>query len=65
MGGTYAILEKLPDGSLLFIERAESLEWAKMRLIALTSSSLHEYVVYDPTTGCEVAFKARQPHFNR
>jgi hypothetical protein len=59
MGGTYAILEKLPDGTLLFIERAESLERAKMRLLALTSSSLHEYVVYDPTRGCEVVLKAR------
>jgi hypothetical protein len=59
MGGTYDILERLPDDTLLFVERAESLERAKMRFFALTSSSLHKYVVYDPTRGCEVVLKAR------
>jgi hypothetical protein len=59
MGGTYDILEKFPSGALLFVERAESLERAKMRFFALTSSSLHEYVVYDPTRACEVVLKAR------
>ena len=59
MGGTYDILQKLPNDTLLFVERAESLERAKMRFFALTSSSLHEYVVYDPTRGCEVVLKAR------
>jgi hypothetical protein len=49
MGGTYDILEKLPNGALLFVERAESLEQAKMRFFALNSSSRFEYVVYDPT----------------
>jgi len=51
MGGTYDILEKFPGGALLFVERAESLERAKMRYFALTSSSPHECVVYDPTKG--------------
>jgi hypothetical protein len=59
MGGTYDIFEKLPNGTLLFVERAESLERAKMRFFALTSSSRHEYIVYDPTRGCEVFLKAR------
>ena len=59
MGGTYDILEKLPNGTLLFVEKAESLEQAKMRFFALTSSSRHEYIVYDPTRGCEVVLKAR------
>ena len=49
MGGTYDILEKLPGGTLLLVERAESLERAKMRFFALNSSSLHEYVVYVQT----------------
>jgi hypothetical protein len=53
------ILEKLTGGALLFVERAESLEHAKMRFLALSSSSRHEYVVYDQTRGCEVALKAR------
>jgi len=59
MGGTYDILEKLPNGTFLLIERAESLEQAKMRFFALSSSSRHEYVVYDSTRGCEVVLKAR------
>ena len=59
MGGTYDILEKLPNDTLLFVERAESLERAKMRFFALNSSSRHEYVVYDPIRGCEVVLKAR------
>ena len=59
MGGTYDILEKLRNGTLLFVEKAESLEQAKMRFFALTSSSRHEYIVYDPTRGCEVVLKAR------
>ena len=59
MGGTYDILEKLPGGALLLVERAESLERAKMRFFALNSSSRHEYVVYDPIRGCEVVLKAR------
>jgi hypothetical protein len=59
MGGTYDILEKLPNDTLLFVERAESLERAKMRFFALTSSSRHEYIVYDPTRGCVVFLKAR------
>jgi hypothetical protein len=58
MGGTYDILEKLPDDTLLFVERAESLERAKMRFFALTSSSRREYIVYDLTRGCEVFLKA-------
>jgi hypothetical protein len=59
MGGTYDILERLPDGKLLFVETAESLERAKMRFFSLTMSSRHEYVVYDRTRGCEVALRAR------
>jgi hypothetical protein len=59
MGGTYDIFEKLSDGKLLWIERAESLERAKMRFFALSSSSRHEYVVYDKTRGCKVGLKAR------
>jgi hypothetical protein len=59
MGGTYDILEKLPNGTLMFVERAESLERAKMRFFALSSASRHEYVVYDPTRGCEVFLKAK------
>jgi len=58
-GGTYDILEKLPGGALLLVERAESLEQAKMRFFTLTSSSRHEYLVYDSTRGCEVVLKAR------
>jgi hypothetical protein len=36
MGGTYDILEKLPDGKFSLVERAENLEQAKMRFFALT-----------------------------
>jgi hypothetical protein len=58
MGGTYDILEKLPNDTFLFVERAESLERVKMRFFALTSSSRREYMVYDKTRGCEVFLKA-------
>jgi hypothetical protein len=58
MGGTYDILERLPDATLLFVERAESLERAKMRFLALASSSRHEYLVYDSARGCEVVLRA-------
>jgi hypothetical protein len=30
-----------------------------MRFFSLTSSSQHEYLVYDSTRGCEVVLKAR------
>jgi hypothetical protein len=63
MGGTYEILEKLPGGTLLLVERAESLEHAKMRFLALNSPSGHDYIVYDPTRGCEVVLKARAAAF--
>jgi hypothetical protein len=59
MGGTYDIWEKLPDGKLLWIERAESLEQATMHYFSLTLSSRHEYLVYDSTRCCEVILKAR------
>ena len=45
MDVTYDILEKLPGGALLLVERAESLARAKMRFFTLNSPSLHEYVV--------------------
>ena len=37
MGGTYDILEKLPNGTFLFVEKAECLAQAKMRFFALAS----------------------------
>jgi len=57
MSEIYEIFEKLPDGSLLFIERVANLERAKMRFFALTFSSGREYLVWNSTRGSEVALR--------
>ena len=58
MGGAYDVLEKLPGGKLLLVERVESLEQAKIRFLCLTLSSRREYLVYDATRGCAVVLRA-------
>lgn len=57
MAQTYEIFEKLPDGSLLFVEKTESLAQAKVRFFFLTFSSQHEYLVWDSAKGHEVPVK--------
>jgi hypothetical protein len=59
MGGMYEIYEKFPDGKLMFLEKAEGLEKAKMRFFILATDSQREYLVWDPSRGCEVALRAR------
>jgi hypothetical protein len=58
MAGTYEIFEKFPDDKLVFVERAESLEQAKIRFFSLTFSSRREYLVWDPARGHEVVLRA-------
>jgi hypothetical protein len=58
MGGIYEIYGKLPGGKLLFLAKAEGLEKAKMLFFTLTEGSLREYLVWDPSRGCEVALRA-------
>jgi hypothetical protein len=58
MAGTYEIFEKFPDDKLVFVERAESLEQAKIRFFSLTFSSRREHLVWDPARGYEVVLWA-------
>jgi hypothetical protein len=58
MSGIYEIFEKLPDGNLVFVEKAEGLEQAKMRFFFLSMSSQREYLVWDPARGHEVVLRA-------
>jgi hypothetical protein len=57
MSGVYEIFEKSPDGKLVFVEKAEGLEQAKIRFFFLALSSQREYVVWDPTRGHEVVLR--------
>jgi hypothetical protein len=59
MVGTYEIFEKFPNGQLVYVERTEGLEQAKMRFSFLTASSQREYLIWDPTSGYEVTVKRR------
>ena len=58
MGAIYEIFEKCPGGDLVFIEKADGLEKAKMRFVCLTLLSQREYLIWDPARGCEVRFSS-------
>lgn len=58
MAGPYKIFEKLPNGELVFVEKAENLEQAKMRFLSLSSASDREYLLWDTAKGYEVVFKS-------
>jgi hypothetical protein len=57
MAGTYEIFERVPNGTLAFVEKADGLETAKTRFFCLSVSSQREYLVWDPARGCEVILK--------
>ena len=42
------------SGDLVFVEKADTLEQAKVRFFFLTLSSGREYLVWDQTRGCNV-----------
>ena len=58
MVNTYEIFERCPDEKLLFVQRVEGLQHAKMRFFFLTASSQREYLLWDPARGYEVVLRA-------
>jgi len=54
---TYDILEKRSDGTLAFVESAQSLEQARMRFFYLSFSTRRQYVVWDRERMHEVVLR--------
>jgi hypothetical protein len=48
MDSSYDIFRKLPTGEVLWVETADSLEQARLRLAELGTSDPSDYTIYDP-----------------
>jgi hypothetical protein len=56
---TYDIFEKHSDGTLAFVESAQSLEQARMRFFYLSFSTRRQYVVWDHERMHEVVLRVQ------